>query len=175
MLTLRRAFLMTLLCLTAAPPWASTTRWMTLAECVKQADRIVLGRCTHVIAERDPDLGVDVVRVRIEVDRLVKGTGSRSIEFRQLAHDLAGTPSFKPGEELLVLLYPESSAGLTTAVGLAQGKFAIERDKQGRRFAINGFGNRRLQGETDLGGSLTLERLLELIEFAMKHQQEARR
>ena len=60
------------------------------------------------------------------------------------ASEVEGVPSFRPGEEVIVFLYPESSAGLTSPVGLGQGKFTVRRDKHGARFAFNDMGNRGL-------------------------------
>jgi hypothetical protein len=57
---------------------------------------------------------------------------------------LAGMPSFAPGEEILLFLSEESTAGLRVPVGLAQGKFRIVRDARGVRTLL------REEGELEL-------------------------
>lgn len=49
---------------------------------------------------------------------------------------LPGMPSLFPGEEVVLFLSEESSAGLRIPVGLAQGKFRVVRDAQGERTLV---------------------------------------
>ncbi|HTF87357.1 MAG TPA: hypothetical protein VK843_03030 [Planctomycetota bacterium] len=49
---------------------------------------------------------------------------------------LPGLPSVTPGEEIVLFLSEESSAGLRVPVGLAQGKFRIVRDAAGARTLV---------------------------------------
>lgn len=49
---------------------------------------------------------------------------------------LAGMPRVLPGEEVVLFLSEESNAGLRVPVGLAQGKFRIERDAHGARTVV---------------------------------------
>lgn len=57
---------------------------------------------------------------------------------------LPGMPSFALGEELLLFLSQESSAGLRIPVGLAQGKFRIVRDARGVRTLVREAGELEL-------------------------------
>ncbi|HEU5182228.1 MAG TPA: hypothetical protein VFW45_15695, partial [Candidatus Polarisedimenticolia bacterium] len=54
------------------------------------------------------------------------------------------TPGFHEGEKVVLFLYPESRSGLTSPVGLGQGKFLRVSGKDGKEIAVNGFGNRGL-------------------------------
>jgi hypothetical protein len=53
-------------------------------------------------------------------------------------------PRFTPGERVVLFLYPESRLGLTSPVGLGQGRLSILRDKQGQDVAASPLGNREL-------------------------------
>ncbi len=57
------------------------------------------------------------------------------------ADDVAG---YRKGQELLLLMNGSSRYGLTSPVGLEQGRFRIQRDRSGREVATNGAGNLRL-------------------------------
>ncbi len=135
-----------------APAAASRVRPLNLEEITRRAERIFSGRCTDVRRERDPGLGIEVSVVTLRVDHAVKGRLGRNVTVRSLDDagsspgeaDAAGVPFFRPGEEVIVFLYPESSAGLTSPVGLGQGKFTVLRDKHGARFVFNKLGNRGL-------------------------------
>jgi hypothetical protein len=50
---------------------------------------------------------------------------------------VAGMPRFEPGEEVLLFLHAPSALGLTSPVGLGQGKIDLVRDKSGRRVAVS--------------------------------------
>ena len=132
---------------TLAP--ASRVRPMNLEEMTARAERIFHGRCTTVERVRDEDPGLDVIRVTFEVERRVKGSAPAQITVRMLADPAVaarnagdgGTLRFRPGERIVLFLYGESRSGLTSPVGLGQGKFTVLEDKQGREVAVNGFGN----------------------------------
>jgi hypothetical protein len=141
------------LSLSISSPEASRVRQVNLEEIVESAERVFSGRCTEVRAERDPATGLDVQLVTFEVHRAVKGQLGESVTIRMLgggellgsgAGDVAGFTRFAPGEEVVLFLYGESSAGLTSPVGLGQGKFSVIEDKQGRKIALNALGNRGL-------------------------------
>jgi hypothetical protein len=171
MRTLKPILLLCAFLLTITATWASSARWMSLDELVAQAETIVIGRCVSVVLEHDNQLDLEVSRVRFELRQVLKGNASRVLEFRQVAGGISGLPEFREGEESLLLLYPTSRSGLTTAVGLTQGAFALQQNKQGARMALNGFGNRRLQAPDDPGGAIAEERLVALIADAIRQQR----
>lgn len=140
---------------------ATTLRTLNLEEMTRKAGRIVIGRCVSVDRLTHPKLGIPVEKVTLRLERSLKGRGGRTLVFQTPAGgDSAGAPGvprFVPGEKLILFLYPESRSGLTSPVGLGQGKFVRRTGKDGKEIALNGFGNRSLltglsaQGSKKLG------------------------
>lgn len=130
---------------------ATRVRPLNLEQLTDKAARIVSGRVLSVEAGEDAALGTVVTVVTLELDRSLKGGQSRTLTLKMLGSregiaptGPVGLPHFEAGEELILFLYGESRAGLTSPVGLGQGKFVKFRDKQGRQLAINGTGNQTL-------------------------------
>jgi hypothetical protein len=130
---------------------------MTLEEMTERAGRIFSGQCTGVRVVEQPGRGMPVTEVTFRVDRTLKGRPGGTLTIRQLGGQgvagersagILGLPRFRPGEEVILFLYGESASRLTSPVGLGQGKFTVYTDKDGRRRAVNGFGNRNLFRET---------------------------
>ena len=57
---------------------------------------------------------------------------------------IAGVPTFHVGEEVVLFLYGESELGLSSPVGLGQGKFEVVETKEGGKLALNSSNNRTL-------------------------------
>ncbi len=130
---------------------ASQVRPVDLDQMTRRAARIFSGRCLHSRIEHDLALGREVVVSTFQVQRAVKGVEGRTITVRMLAAPSAaagdeapGVPSFRKGDEVVLFLYGDSPMGLTSPVGLGQGRFRVFKDKQGRRAALNDFGNTHL-------------------------------
>jgi hypothetical protein len=90
---------------------------------------------------------VPVARITFAVERAAKGVSGETVTIEILHGNGTagqGLPGFAPGERAILFLYPPSRLGLTSPVGLGQGKFSLVRDKEGRELAINAFGNRTL-------------------------------
>ena len=136
----------------AAPVFASTVRPLNLEEMTRKAGDIVVGRCVSVEKDSSRAAGPPVVKVTIRVDQKLKGNADKLLTFRMLAapdpasSDLGtpGVPHFQRGEDVMLFLYPASRSGLTSPVGLGQGKFKRVKDKSGTEMMINEFGNRSL-------------------------------
>ena len=141
---LRVASLLAAITLGFAPSHATTVRSLSVEEMTQRAGRIVLGRCTRVIETRHETLGVPILRVTVEVRRVLKGPSTKRLTFDTYDDAATGGSTFRPGEEVFLFLYPESRAGLTSAVGFGQGKFVKGRDKHGREVVSNGFRDRDL-------------------------------
>ena len=129
---------------------ASRMRPVNLEEMVRLSGRIVAGRCVDVRVEQDARAGAITV-VTLQVDRAVKGKADRKVEFRLAGGlgpggrpEVIGMPRFVVGEEVILFLHRESRLGLTSPVGLGQGKFVLRPDGRGGRAAVNEFGNRAL-------------------------------
>ena len=116
-----------------------------LDQLTQEADVIVRGYVISTKFEPHPQLSnLTTVVVSMSVTETVKGTPRKSLVFRQYVwdvHDQLDTAEYRKGDELLLLLAPVSQYGLTSPVGLEQGRFQILRDKKGQAVAVNGRGN----------------------------------
>ena len=124
---------------------AARARTLGLADMADRAGRIFVGRCLKRAVGEDAVTGLATTEYTFVVLEPIKGVGRGQTSFR-----VPGTPErpllpgltvFHVGEEALVLLYPESPAGFSTAMGLDQGRFRIRPGPDGARQAINGRGN----------------------------------
>ena len=76
-----------------------------------------------------------------------KGPAVSTLTFRQFVWDIRDkydAAGYRKGQELLLLLNANSSYGLTSPVGMEQGRFEISRDSKGVVVATNGQANRGL-------------------------------
>ena len=116
-----------------------------LDQLTQEADVILRGYVTSSKVEPHPQLtNLMTVVVSMKVAEIVKGAARKSVVFRQYVWDLRDQldgAQYRKGEELLLLLGPVSENGLTSPVGLEQGRFRILRDKNGGALALNGRGN----------------------------------
>lgn len=138
--------------LSAGPSaWAQRgayTRPADLDYIVQQAEIILRGHVVSASVEPHPQFSaLQTVVVTVKVDKVIKGKAQSTHTFRQFIWDVrdsADAAGYRKADELLLFLNPPSEYGLTSPVGLEQGRFRIERDAQGHRFAINGRGNTAL-------------------------------
>lgn len=138
------AVLIGTLLLAATAAHATQVRPLNLEEMTERADRIFRGALVASRSGFDPALGLETTALTFEVQRGVKGPRGGRVTIRVVGgaqERLAGLPDMRPGEEVILFLYPDSRLGLTSAVGLAQGAFSVARDKAGREHATNLFGN----------------------------------
>jgi hypothetical protein len=92
------------------------------------------------------------VLVSMNVQETFKGSAPKSFQFRQYIWDIRDqldSARYAKGQDLLLMLGPVSKYGLTSPVGLEQGRFRISRDSAGREVAMNGSGNLRLFDSTE--------------------------
>jgi hypothetical protein len=152
----RAAILLLLLCgLPSSTAEASKVRPINLEEMTERAGRVFSGRVTHITFVDDTEVGRRLLVATFDVRRGVKGTAASSVTIRMLADDdrTLGLPRFAVGEQVVLFLYEESALGLTSPVGLGQGKFSVVQDKLGRSVALNVTGNRHLlRGLSDDAG-----------------------
>jgi len=143
--------LLALLLVTAAqPPGAlaqdgARVKPANLAQLVDHSGLIVRGRVLSVTAEKHPQLtNLDTVVVTLRVSEVLKGQAGTEYTFREYvwgAREPKSTLGYRVGQDLLLMLGPPSRYGLSSPVGLAQGRFRIERDPQGNETAVNGRSN----------------------------------
>jgi hypothetical protein len=131
---------------------ASKVRPVNLEEMTQRAAVIFSGRCIDVRVVKDPLVGT-ITMSTFEVSRVLKGDAGHQITVKSLGAqplgaqrggDLPGMPSFRKNEEVVLFLYGKNTRGLSSPVALGQGKFTILADKQGRKQAVNAYGNARL-------------------------------
>jgi len=132
---------------------ASQVKLVDLEQMTRRAGRIFSGRCTGARVVTDPALGRDVTVATFHVERAIKGVTGSTVTVRMLGAAAAGgratglpagIPTFRPGDDVILFLYGESAQGLSSPVGLGQGRFSVRTDKQGHRRAVNDFGNSNL-------------------------------
>jgi hypothetical protein len=140
-------------CLAPLALLASQVRLVNLEQMTQRAARIFAGRCTGATVVFDATVGRNVTVATFRVQRAVKGVTGNTVTVRLLdAEAVQGAPAdapssvatFRNGEDVILFLYGESAQGLTSPVGLGQGRFNIFTDKQGRKLALNPIGNKNL-------------------------------
>lgn len=136
------------------PLAAATVIQMNLAEMVDRADRIYRGTVLDV---REGTVSVSggelpTVTYRIRVDEAFKGTyqevkGVQIAELKMVGKLKSGgapgrfsvlddLPKLEVGRDYLLLTTPRSAIGLSTMVGLGQGRFELQ-GKPGHEVAVN--------------------------------------
>jgi hypothetical protein len=158
----RRSLLAVVACLAAAPAFAqrgAITLPRNLDELADRAQDIVRGTVVDAHVEKHPELtNLDTVVVTLRLRETLKGQSQGSYTFRQYIWDVRDrydAAGYRKGQDLLLLMNAPSRYGLTSPVGLQQGRFSIRRDRSGRALAMNGMGNVRLFERLDLTSART--------------------
>lgn len=124
-----------------------------LARMVDESENVVLARVTNVVAEKHPQYeNLDTVVVTLQVIEPLKGTPGTTLTFRQFVFDVTDLNTkldYRIGEEVVLMLRRPSQIGLTSPVGLEQGRFRVERDALNNRIVRNGSDNAGLFGTVD--------------------------
>ena len=135
-------------CLVAASSFAqrgALTVPQNIAQLTQRASTIVRGQVISARVEPHPQLAnLTTVVVSIRVTQSFKGTPGALLTFRQFIWDIRDeydSAGYRKGQDLLLLLNPVSAYGLTSPVGMDQGRFEISRDVHGTLNALNGVGN----------------------------------
>ncbi len=125
----------------------------SLDELTQEADLIVHGNVRSIRVEPHPQFtNLMTVVVSLDVQDTLKGAARKTVQFRQYVWDIRDqrdAVGYKKGQELLLLLGPVSKYGLSSPVGLEQGRFRILRDASGTATAVNGRGNVGLLAQTE--------------------------
>jgi hypothetical protein len=116
-----------------------------LAQLSQQAATIVRGNVTSVRIEPHPQLAnLTTVVVSLRVTQSLKGNSGSVLTFRQFIWDIRDkyeAAGYRKGQDLLLLLNPVSTYGLTSPAGMDQGRFEILLGPRGIPTAVNGYGN----------------------------------
>jgi hypothetical protein len=114
----------------------------SLDQMVQQAETIVHGSVISAKVEPHPELkNLNTVLVSMSVQSTLKGKAQKTLQFRQFIWDIPGklnAAEYQKGQELVLLLGPVSKYGLTSPVGLDQGRFRVTYDATGQALASNG-------------------------------------
>jgi hypothetical protein len=116
-----------------------------LDDLVQTAAIIVRGTVVSASVEPHPEFpNLRTVVVTVSVARVLKGPATATYTFRQFiwdAQDADDAAGYRKAGELLLFLNPVSPYGLTSPVGLAQGRFRVIRDSHGKKSVMNGHAN----------------------------------
>lgn len=141
-------FLFALILLFADPACSqgnATVAPANLNHLVDNAQIIVRGNVLSAVLEPHPQFAnLQTVVVTFSVAKIFKGQATPTLTFRQFVwntKDAMGSGGYRKSEELLLFLNPTSLYGLTSPVGMEQGRFRVLHDDRGYRFAVNGRGN----------------------------------
>lgn len=136
------------LALPAAAQRGALTIPRNLEQLTDRASDVVRGTVVSAHVEKHPELGnLDTVVVTLRLTDTLKGSAQGSFTFRQFLWDVRDrqdAAGYRKGQDLLLLMIAPSRYGLSSPAGLEQGRFRIERDREGREMAINGTGNFKL-------------------------------
>jgi hypothetical protein len=138
-------------CVAAAPALAvrgAITVSRNLDQLTTRASDIVRGTVVSAHVEKHPQLqNLDTVVVELKVSDTIKGPTQDTYVFRQYIWDFRDrkdSAGYAKGQEYVLLMNPPSRYGLTSPVGIEQGRFRIQRGAAGRATAVNGQGNAML-------------------------------
>ncbi|PYV96744.1 MAG: hypothetical protein DMG89_16520 [Acidobacteria bacterium] len=115
----------------------------SLDQLSEEAAIIVHGRVVSARIEPHPQLrNLTTIVVSMAVSDTYKGKPQKSFSFRQYVWDPRhAAVEYGKGQELVLLMGPVSEFGLSSPVGLEQGRFRVSRDQKGQTVAVNGRGN----------------------------------
>jgi hypothetical protein len=135
------------------------------------AGTIVAGRIVALRSGSHPQYhNIGALYVTVQVSETLKGSPTDRFTFMQfagraassgpsgrvsMAQTLPEMPGYRVGEEVVLFLYPASSAGFTSPVGGEQGKFVIQRPTGQPATVISDGGNRLLAVSGTIPSHLT--------------------
>lgn len=121
------------------------TKPVNLSYLVQRADIIVQGRVTDVTQESLPGYpNVRTVKVTLKVNKMVRGPWGDSFTFREVLLGLKhkqGKSAYTTGQHLLLFLPSASKFGLSSPIGMEQGRFHIGSDSGGSSIVVNELNN----------------------------------
>jgi len=117
---------------------------LSLQQVIAASGFIFSGKVIKVRSERDPASGFIVTNSTVAVEDAVRGVSKDQFTFKQYGGSynglnvfVAGMSYFTEGEEVMVFLYPASVWGLTSPIGVSEGKLTIQRDPvSGKKFVL---------------------------------------
>jgi len=120
-------------------------RSVDLVYLAQRADVIVQGRVTSVShGSLSGYPNIPTVKVALEVENMVRGPVGKTYTFREIYVGLRakeGKQDYGVGQRLLLFLPVPSQYGLSSPIGMGQGRFYIARGAGGSETIVNEYGN----------------------------------
>lgn len=124
---------------------SASTASADLDQLVQRAQNIVRGRVVSAAIEPHPQFpNLQTVVITLSVSKVLKGAAGSTLVIRQFqwdAREASSLSAYKGEGEVVLFLNPVSQYGLTSPVGLEQGRFRVLTDDKGNRYVMNGRGN----------------------------------
>jgi hypothetical protein len=143
--TLSVLLLLSVLAQLHAEQRGALTASRNLADLVAESGVILRGRIVSTRVEPHPQFSaLWTVVVTLQVDEAIKGANTGTYTFRQFIwdpRDRQDAAGYQKGQRLLLLLTAPNANGLSSPVGLEQGRFQLSTDAAGNVFAANGRNN----------------------------------
>jgi hypothetical protein len=118
---------------------------VNLAYLSQRADVIMQGRITKVVEEPMPGYpNIPTLSVTVAVDQSLRGTTAKTYTFREVLigrRSKASKKSYGVGQRFFLFLPFPSQYGLSSPIGMGQGRFRIASDSAGRTTVINEYSN----------------------------------
>jgi hypothetical protein len=118
---------------------------VNLAYLTQRAHVIVQGHVTEVVQETLPQYpNLYTIRVTLSVDDMMRGPVGKTYTFREISLGLRtkeGKKSYQTGQHLLLFLPSPSQYGLSSPIGIEQGRFHISQNSSGSSLVSNETGN----------------------------------
>ncbi len=126
--------------------WAQVlTVPVNLSYLSQRADIIVQGRVTGIRQEYHTEFtNIPTVEVTLEVENMLRGPSGRTYTFREALIGIKARNTkqgYKVGQRLMLFLPSPSRYGLSSPVGVGQGRFLITRLPTGQDTIANEIGN----------------------------------
>jgi hypothetical protein len=120
-------------------------RPVNLAYLSQRGDVIVQGRVIEVLYENLPGYShTPTVKVTLDVEKMLRGPAGKTYSFREILlgpRSKKGKGSYQAGQRLVLFLTSPSGHGLSSPVGIEQGRFHIGLNSRGSTVAVNEHGN----------------------------------
>ena len=134
-----------------------------LSDLASLSDRVIQGKVMSARVEPHPEYrNLQTLLITLQVEDVLKGDNIKTLTFRQFIwdmRDISDLAGYRVGDEVLLFLNRITPIGLTSPVGLEQGRFRVVRDARGQFVAINGNGNADLLKGIIESGSLNPAKL----------------
>ncbi len=116
-----------------------------LGELVDEAAVIVRGHVVSARVEPHPEFkNLHTIVVTLRVEEVLKGQAGETFTFRQFVWDLRDkydAAGYRKAQHLLLMMISPNQHGLSSPVGLEQGRFRIVPESDGTLTAVNGHEN----------------------------------